>query len=209
VTDPVPPLPLGRLVVLTDRALAEAAGRSLPDAVHAVALGGAHTVVFREKDLAAPDRRALGQDVADALVGTPTRLVVASDPTLAAALGADGVHLASLDGRPADRPGGGGELPFGRSCHGPADLAAGAREGAAWATLSPIFVTASKPGHGPALGPGALAGAPLPVLALGGITSARARACLAAGAHGVAVMGAVMRAVDPAATVHELLAALV
>ncbi|MDX1421679.1 MAG: thiamine phosphate synthase, partial [Kiloniellales bacterium] len=76
------------------------------------------------------------------------------------------------------------------------------------ATQSPIFATASKPGYGPALGLAGLAeaaAAGLPVLALGGVTAERAPACLRAGAAGVAVMGAVMAARDPAAAVGTIL----
>jgi thiamine-phosphate pyrophosphorylase len=82
-----------------------------------------------------------------------------------------------------------------------------------WMTYSPVFATSSKPGYGPALGLAGLAqgcqavrGAA--VLALGGIGPGRAVGCIEAGAAGVAVMGAVMRADDPAAAVrmflHEL-----
>jgi len=99
---------------------------------------------------------------------------------------------------------------LGRSCHDAAELAHATGEGCDYVTLSPVFPSPSKPGYGPALGPdrfGALcARAGLPVYALGGITTAaQAAACRAAGAHGVAVMGAVMRADDPAAAVKELL----
>ena len=45
----------------------------------------------------------------------------------------------------------------------------------------------------------------MPVLALGGIDVPTAAGALAAGAHGVAVMGAVMRAPAPAALVAALL----
>ena len=54
------------------------------------------------------------------------------------------------------------------------------------------------------LGPDALAPTGLPVWALGGVDPTTAAACMAAGAHGVAVMGAVMRAPDPGAVVAEL-----
>ena len=48
----------------------------------------------------------------------------------------------------------------------------------------------------------------MPVIAIGGITAARVPELLAAGAHGVAVVGAVSDAADPAAAVRQLLAAL-
>ena len=75
-----------------------------------------------------------------------------------------------------------------------------------------MFASASKPGYGPALGvPGLaqlVARTGKPLLALGGVTSpADAAACVAAGAAGVAVMGAVMRARDPAELVAGLVAA--
>jgi thiamine monophosphate synthase len=76
-----------------------------------------------------------------------------------------------------------------------------------------VYPTPSKPGYGPALGEAALRrltaipDAPR-VYALGGVDAARAPECLAAGAAGVAVMGAVMTAEDPGAVVAALLAAL-
>ena len=74
----------------------------------------------------------------------------------------------------------------------------------AWVTLSPYAASASKPGYRPLLSADAFAGHALPVLALGGITPGNAAEARAAGAHGVAVMGAVMRAPDPAAVVARL-----
>ena len=79
-------------------------------------------------------------------------------------------------------------------------------------TLSPIFLTGSKPGYGPALGLDALAAAactaPGPIIALAGIGPDNAAQCLAAGARGIAVMGEIMRATDPERTVRRLLAAM-
>jgi thiamine-phosphate pyrophosphorylase len=48
----------------------------------------------------------------------------------------------------------------------------------------------------------------MPVYALGGVTVENARSFVDAGAYGVAVMGAVLRAHDPQAVVAELLAAI-
>jgi thiamine monophosphate synthase len=80
-------------------------------------------------------------------------------------------------------------------------------------TLGPWAATPSKPGYAPALSPDELAaltrldGAP-PVYALGGVTPSTVADCLAAGARGAAVMGAVMRAERPDAVVRDLLARL-
>jgi thiamine-phosphate pyrophosphorylase len=135
-------------------------------------------------------------------------LIVASDSRLATELGATGVHLAADDPRPQPAP-----TTVGRSCHDRTELLAAAADGVDYVTVSPVYPTPSKPRYGPALGEAALRrltgirDVP-PVYALGGVDAARAAECLAAGAAGVAVMGAVMAAEDPAAGVARLLAAL-
>ncbi len=190
-----------KVLVLTDRRQAADAGRGLAETVAAAVAGGADGVVLREKDLSAAERAALGRDVVAAAGTTP--VLVAGDLALAEALGAAGVHLAADQAWPTT------DLVVGRSCHDAAELADAATHDAAYVTLSPVWATASKPGYGPALGPDGLAalvaGTDRPVYALGGVTSgARARACVAAGATGVAVMGAVMAAPDPAAVIRSL-----
>jgi thiamine-phosphate pyrophosphorylase len=80
-------------------------------------------------------------------------------------------------------------------------------EGCDYVTVSPVFPTPSKPGYGPPLGLAGLArltGSAPPVYALGGIRPGDAPGCLAAGAHGVAVMGPAMR--DPRIVVDYLAA---
>jgi thiamine-phosphate pyrophosphorylase len=113
-------------------------------------------------------------------------VVAGADPTGTA----DAVHLAARDPFPSPRP-----ALVGRSCHDRAEVAQAAAEGCDWVFVSPVFPTSSKPGYGPALGPAGLAGlvpgAP-PVYALGGVRPEDVGACLAAGAAGIAVMGAVM-----------------
>jgi len=195
------------LLVLTDRAAAATRGWTLAEAVAAAVEAGARAVVFREKDLAPADRRSLGAEVV-AVMPPDGWLLVASDARLAADLGAAGVHLAAGDSWPEPRP-----AAVGRSCHDRAEVRAAAAEGVDYVTLSPVYPTSSKPGYGPALGPDAfgdlakVSNAP-PVYALGGVDAARAPVCIAAGAAGVAVMGAVMASEDPGAEVVALLAAL-
>nr|WP_241728808.1 thiamine phosphate synthase [Nocardioides zeae] len=103
----------------------------------------------------------------------------------------------------------------GRSCHDLDEVAAAVGGGASYVTLSPFAATPSKPGYGPAQPPATYAaarrltaGSATRVLALGGVDARNVAAAMTAGAHGVAVMGAVMRATDPAAEVAALLAEL-
>lgn len=189
------------MVVVTDR---RQAGAPLPEVVTAAVAGGARRVLLREKDLPAPERSALAARLRRILAPAGGRLIVAGpDP-----FGGEAVHLAAADPPP---PAGSGLL-VGRSCHSAAEIDRLTVED--YLTVSPVFASASKPGYGPPLGPGGLAAlcrraAPRPVLALGGVqTPGQAAACVAAGAAGVAVMGAVMRAADPAALVRQLCQAL-
>lgn len=205
MTTPPWPTPLSPLLVLTDRRLLPP-GRALAEQVSAAVEGGARAVVLREKDLPRPERRRLAGALLPILHARGGRLLVASDAALADEVGADGVHLAAADPTPGRRDGGG---IVGRSTHTVDELVTAQRERIGYATCSPVFATRSKPGYGPALGLEGLAArcrrVLVPVYALGGITAAHVAGCRRAGAAGVAVMGEVMRAADPAATVRSLL----
>ena len=189
--------PLGPLLVLTDRTQCS---RPLVDVVRAAVDGGARTVVLREKDLPRAERAALADGLRPALAAVDGTLVLAGT-----ALPGDAVHLSAADEVPEPRP-----ALLGRSCHDRAAVDAAAAEGCDWVTVSPVRLTASKPGYGPALGTAGLAALTdgPPAYALGGLTAADARPCLDAGAVGLAVMGAVMRADRPDLVVGELLEAL-
>ncbi|MDP9417945.1 MAG: thiamine phosphate synthase, partial [Actinomycetota bacterium] len=104
------------------------------------------------------------------------------------------VHLSSVDPLPSPRP-----ALVGRSCHDADQVGQAAAEGCDYVTLSPVFASSSKPGYGPALGPAGFArllpAASPPAYALGGILPEHVASCRAAGAHGIAAMGPVMR--DP------------
>jgi thiamine-phosphate pyrophosphorylase len=99
-----------------------------------------------------------------------------------------------------------GQGILGRSCHSADDVRRAAAAGVDYATLSPFAPTASKPGHGPPVREQEFVGLPIPTLALGGVTVGNAALARAAGAHGVAVMGEVMRSDHPGRTVAQLLA---
>ncbi|HLH91803.1 MAG TPA: thiamine phosphate synthase [Xanthobacteraceae bacterium] len=198
-----------RLLIVTDRHQATA---PLPDTVAEAVRAGANWIWLRDRDLPLGERRALAVALTAITRSVRARLTIGGDVELAAAVGADGVHLAA-----AAAPGAiaaarmrlGADAIIGVSAHGDADVAAAQAAGADYATLSPIFATASKPDYGPELGLAALTRAArhgLPLLALGGITRQRAQECIAAGAAGIAVMGEIMRAAGPSSRVHDIVA---
>jgi thiamine-phosphate pyrophosphorylase len=201
-------LPVPPLLVISDRHQARQPLEAVAEAVFA---GGCRWFSLREKDLPPEERRAL----LAALVAAGRRfgaIVTAhEDIEAAAATGADGVHLPSGGNPAAARVRLPGAL-IGASAHSADEAAALLRAGADYVTVSPVFVTASKPGYGPALGLDGLArtvaGAPGPVVALGGITAENALLCFAAGVQGIAVMGEVMRATDPRGSVERILRAI-
>ena len=201
-------LPQPPLLVISDRSQS---GRPLPEIAEAAFAGGCRWFSLREKDLPAVERRALLAGLVALGRRYGATIMAHDDIDAVEAVGAAGVHL----------PGGGDpgaarqRLPHGLigvSTHSVGEAAAQLRAGADYVTLSPIFVTDSKPGYGPALGLEALAAAARsargPIIALAGIGPENAAACLAAGARGIAVMGEIMRAADPEAMVRRLLAAM-
>ncbi|AWN36082.1 thiamine phosphate synthase [Methylobacterium radiodurans] len=197
------------LLVVTDRHGSE---RPLADTVTACLTGGARWIWFRDRDMAEAERRRLGARLRDLTRSAGAVLTVGGDVDLAAELEADGVHLsgARLDRIGAARARLGPGALIGLSAHSVAEVARAGAEGADYATLSPIFASASKPGYGPALGPDtirAAAGTGLPVVALGGVSAEQAAECRSAGATTLAVMGGPMRAADPEAEIRRLLKA--
>jgi thiamine-phosphate pyrophosphorylase len=134
------------------------------------------------------------------------------DPRIARDTRLVGVHLPVGGDVQAARAALGPAAWVSASAHSFNEVLAAAAAGVDAVTLGPVFASASKPGYGPALGLEALAESgrlsPVPIIALGGITDdSRLPACLEAGASGVAVMGVIMRAADPAAIMVELIAA--
>lgn len=202
-------LPQPPLLVISDR---NQANRSLIDVAEAAFVGGCRWFSLREKDL--PENERL--ELLTALVRLGRRfgaaVLVHEDIEAAAATGAGGVHLPSGGNPLAART----RLPpgklIGASAHSAAEAISLLGAGADYVTVSPVFLTASKPGYGPALGleglSAVVAAASGQIVALGGISRENAAKCCAAGAAGVAVMGEVMRAADPRAIVGSLLDAL-
>lgn len=154
-------------------------------------------VQLREKDLSARDLLTSAQQLireVPAIAAGQVRLVVNGRLDVALAAGAGGVHFGAQAPPPkAFRRLLPDHFVVGVSCHSLADLQRAEAEGADYAFYSPIYLTASKPGYGPALGLAALREAVslvrLPLYALGGITPARLSEVASTGVTGVAAIG--------------------
>jgi len=199
---------------ITDRSLCALNGKSeaeremaLLKQAERLARMGIDFLQLREKDLSARKLIALTRRLREVLrrVETPaghgTRLLVNSRADVAAAAGADGVHLPSGEGqltpdqaRRVLRRAAESAVPsvVSVSCHSAADVKRARDGGADLILFGPVF---GKYFEGelavPAIGLDALrsacaTAAGLPVLALGGVTLENAAECVAAGASGIA-----------------------
>jgi thiamine-phosphate diphosphorylase len=196
---------LPRLMLVTDRF--ETRGRDLVDVVESAVAGEVGLVQVRERDLPEAEVEALLRRILERLRGTPARLVVNGHPALAWALDI-GLHLpASAPPLAPPRP------PLcGRAVHDEAEARQALAEAASYVVVGPVFPTASKPGH-PGTGLETLARlarlvAPMPVFAIGGLRPERVASVMRAGAHGVAIRGAILGAPHPERAAREFVEAI-
>ena len=137
----------------------------------------------------------------------PATFVVNDDVEAALELGADGVHLGRED-EGAERALA-AALLVGVSAASVAEARAGEVGGAFYVGAGPVWATPTKPDADPPIGLQGLAeicrAVSVPVIAIGGVDSSNAAACIQAGAAGVAVVRA---ATDAAAVRAAIDAAL-
>ena len=202
---------LGRLHVLTDAREGRRPLEVVAAALSAGAGAGGQVVVqVRAKGV---DDRAyfdFAARVADACARAGALCIVNDRPDVALAVGAGGTHLGAddLPLHAVRRVVGAGHV-VGGTTRDPAGARALAAEGADYLGVGPVNVTTTKDGLPDPLGPEGVAAVAaavdVPVIAIGAVTAEHVPALLAAGAHGVAVVGAVSDAADPAAAVRALL----
>ena len=202
-------LPDPPLLLVTDRRQAR---RPLPEIVGAALSAGCRWISLREKDLPQDEQVPLARMLLPMIRRHDARLSIHGEAALAKLAGVDGVHLPSGADAAAARAELGPQKLIGVSIHTVTEAEAIDPADVDYALAGPAFETVSKPGYGPEIGRKGFAdivrAARVPVLAIGGINSARVAELIAVGAAGVAVMGGVMRAADPAREVGGLIATL-
>jgi thiamine-phosphate pyrophosphorylase len=200
-------LPTPPLLLVTDR---HQARRPLSEIVAAALTAGCRWVSLREKDLPEREQLVVMRILLPIVRHHAACLTLHGDAALAQASGADGVHLSSGADPHAARALLGPDKLIGVSIHTVTEAEALDPAAVDYALAGPAFETPSKPGYGPEIGRkglGEIAQASrVPIVAIGGLNTARAAEVMAAGPVGIAVMGGVMRAADPGQEVRALIA---
>jgi thiamine-phosphate pyrophosphorylase len=171
--------------------------------------GGVTMVQLRDKQAGTARMIETGRALMQVLAGTGVPLIVNDDIEAAIAIGAHGIHVGQDDMTVAEvRARVGGERIIGLSV----ETGEGARAADAalvdYAGIGPVFPTATKLEHAPAIGFDGLAKlvalSPVPVVAIGGLKVQHAAPALKAGAHGIAVVSAICGQPDPRAAAAAL-----
>jgi thiamine-phosphate pyrophosphorylase len=202
-----------RLIAVSDRRVLDRAG-TLARFSELAALAKPGSVLFqlRDLELSLSERLSFGRELVSLAHAAGQALAVNDRLDLAVLLDADAVHLGEAGIETEDvRNVVGAELWVSRACHSverAAELEADA------VLLAPII--AARKSRTP-LGLDALRraraelerrGRGTQLFALGGVDAESAAACLAAGAHGVAVIGAVLRDANDGRGLRALVSAL-
>lgn len=187
-----------------------ARGGDLVAITRAALAGGATLVQLRAKSMHGGAMVDLARALLAETRAAGRRLIVNDRVDVCLAAGADGVHVGQDDIAPADaRAMLGPDRILGLTASSPAELRRFDAAIVDYVGIGPAYPTASKDTPKPVLGPdgvGRLARTlPCPAVGIGGIGSGRAAPVIAAGAGGVAVIGALCGAADPAAAARQLI----
>lgn len=206
----MPPIDF-RLLLVTDRH--QTRGRPLPEILHHAVVAGLPAIQVRERDLPTGELLPLLQEIQSITTPRAVPLIVNDRVDLMMALNLDGVHLRSnsLPAQPVRELAGSRRL-IGVSTHSAEDVQRANQHGADYVVFGPIFDTPSKRAFGHPLGLALLTEvcrrSSVPVFAIGGITCERVGDARRAGAHGVAVIGALLTRDDIGEALREFTDAL-
>src|ERR671933_42695 len=194
-----------RLYLLADAGLVPA--QRLPEIVAAAIRGGVTAVQLRAKTATTLELLELARTLNVVCREADVPFIVNDRVDVALAAEADGAHVGHIgeeDLSPNDaRKLLGPESIVGVSVGPPQEAHMATSQGASYVSAGPMFATSTKANAGPAAGEALLrsvrAATGLPLVVIGGITPQRSAALFAAGADGVCIGAAIVRAPDPEA----------
>lgn len=194
-----------RLYLICD---ARPGGRPLSDVLGPALRGGVDVFQLRCKDATDAEILEASADAREWCEIAGALFVLNDRPDLAAATGADAVHVGQDDASVAQaRALAGPDVLVGKSTHSPDQVDAAYAEGADYIGVGPVHTTPTKPGRaavGTDLVTYAARHARIPWFAIGGVDEATIDDVMAAGANRVAVVRAIAEADDPEAVARRL-----
>ena len=199
---------IGRLHVLTDITLQNRFSHL--DLAEMAVLGGADTIQYRQKRGSTREMIEVARKMKSICSNAGIPFIVNDRVDIALAVNADGVHLGQDDfpahlarrllGRDRIIGGSAGSIEEARKCLG---------EGVDYIGFGPVYTTTSKSDAGPAVGIETIKQVsneiPLPIIAIGGVSSENTMDVIRAGANGIAVISAVCCQEDPELATRTLL----
>ncbi|MDH4186543.1 MAG: thiamine phosphate synthase [Nitrospira sp.] len=200
---------LSGLYVILDPSISP--DRSLRDVLTQSALAGVMIFQYRNKTAAMWEAYAEALPLRQQAAELGVLFIVNDRCDLALAINADGVHLGQSD-LPADlaRKIMGPDKLIGVSTHNPDQVRKAIAGRPDYLGFGPIFKPGSKPDHDPVVGIEGLQTirtlTSLPIFAIGGIQTDQIEDVMHAGANGVAVISAILKAPDIQKTVRTFLA---
>ncbi len=200
---------LSGLYIILDPSIYPA--RPLVEVLTIAAEAGAVLFQYRNKSAAMKDAYGEALALRQAAAKAGVLFIVNDRCDLALAVDADGVHLGQED-LPLDlaRKVMGQDKLIGISTHNPDQVREAAAGRPDYLGFGPIFKPGSKQDHDPVVGLEGLRAmrklTSLPVFAIGGIQIEQAGEVMRAGANGVAVISAILKATDISDAVHAFLA---
>ncbi|MGC3975156.1 MAG: thiamine phosphate synthase [Nitrospira sp.] len=184
--------------------------RPLIDVLRVAAALGVRLFQYRDKQATMKEAYARALALRQAATEVGAMLIINDRCDLALAVKADGVHLGQDDLPLANaRQILGPEAIIGLSTHNQEQVREAVALQPDYIGFGPIFSTATKTDHDPVVGLEGLRAAraltTLPIFAIGGITSQHVSDIMTAGADGMAVISAILKAVDLEAAIRAFL----
>lgn len=204
-----PPYSLSGLYIILDPSVCPAL--PLVEVLTTAAEAGASLFQYRNKTASMKDAYVEALALRQAAAKAGALFIINDRCDLALAVDADGVHLGQGD-LPLDlaKKVMGPDKLIGISTHNPDQVREATAGKADYLGFGPIFKPGSKQGHDPVVGLEGLRAmrslTSLPVFAIGGIQIDQAGAVMRAGANGVAIISAILKAPDISLAVKAFLA---
>lgn len=193
-----------RLLFITSRKLSK---KPLTAIVKKACAAGIKAIQIREKDLASSDLIKIVRKIKKETARFKSCIIINDRLDIALLTNSDGLHSPENGLLPAQIRKFNSKLITGKSVHSLKEAKSAEKNSFDYILFGPIFKTPAKVKFGTPQGLDNLkkvcSAVNIPVLAVGGISSARVKKCLNAGAFGVAVIRSIMKSDNMAKTINE------